>query len=62
MTRQEVYTQMEEAFGLVPSMFRALPDSSLEAEWELFRRTQLAGVSASTRCGGGAGLPAPSTP
>jgi AhpD family alkylhydroperoxidase len=41
MTRQEVYTQIEEVFGLVPSMFRAVPDSSLEAEWELFRRVQL---------------------
>ncbi len=41
MTREEVYSQITEVFGLVPSMFRALPDSSLEAEWELFKRVQL---------------------
>ncbi len=41
MTRQEVYSQIEEVFGLVPSMFRAVPDSSLAAEWELFKRVQL---------------------
>jgi AhpD family alkylhydroperoxidase len=41
MTRQEVYNEIEETFGLVPSMFRALPDSSLELEWQLFKRVQL---------------------
>jgi AhpD family alkylhydroperoxidase len=41
MTRQEVYHEIEETFGLVPSMFRALPDSSLELEWQLFKRVQL---------------------
>jgi AhpD family alkylhydroperoxidase len=41
MTRQEVYNEIEETFGLVPSMFRALPDSSLEPEWQLFKRVQL---------------------
>ena len=41
MTRQDVYSQIEEIFGLVPSMFKTLPDSSLEAEWELFKRVQL---------------------
>jgi len=41
MSRQEVYREIEEVFGLVPSMFRAVPDSSLEAEWELFKRVQL---------------------
>jgi AhpD family alkylhydroperoxidase len=41
MTRQEVYHEIEETFGLVPGMFRALPDSSLELEWQLFKRVQL---------------------
>lgn len=41
MSRQEVYKQIEEVFGLVPSFFKALPDSSLEAEWQLFRQVEL---------------------
>jgi AhpD family alkylhydroperoxidase len=41
MTRQEVYNEIEEAFGVVPSMFEAVPDSSLELEWQLFKRLQL---------------------
>src|SRR5512137_2954206 len=41
MTRQEVYNEIEETFGLVPSMFRSIPDSSLEQEWQLFKRVQL---------------------
>ena len=41
MTRQEVYNEMEETFGLVPSWFKTIPDSSLELEWQLFKRIQL---------------------
>jgi AhpD family alkylhydroperoxidase len=41
MTRQEVYDDIEQTFGLVPSMFKELPDSSLELEWQLFKRIQL---------------------
>ena len=41
MTRQQVYQEIEETFGLVPSMFKSIPDSSLEAEWQLFKRVQL---------------------
>jgi AhpD family alkylhydroperoxidase len=41
MNRQQVYKQIEEAFGLVPSFFKKIPDSSLEQEWELFKRVQL---------------------
>ena len=40
MTRQEVYNEIEEMFGLVPGMFEAVPDSSLEMEWQLFKRVQ----------------------
>jgi len=39
-TRKEVYGEIEQMFGLVPSMFKALPDSSLELEWELMKRVQ----------------------
>jgi AhpD family alkylhydroperoxidase len=42
MTRQEVYEDIEQTFGLVPSMFKAIPDSSLELEWELFKQVQMA--------------------
>lgn len=41
MTRKEVYDEIEQTFGLVPSMFKAVPDSSLELEWQLFKRVQL---------------------
>ena len=41
MTRTEVYNEITETFGLVPSMFKAIPDSSLELEWQLFKRVQM---------------------
>jgi len=41
MTRQEVYQDIEQVFGLVPSMFKAIPDAMLEAEWSLFKSIQL---------------------
>lgn len=41
MTRQEVYREIEQTFGLVPSMFKDVPDSMLEHEWKLFREIQL---------------------
>ena len=40
MKRQEVYNQITEMFGLVPSMFKELPDSTLELEWQLMKRSQ----------------------
>lgn len=41
MNRQEVYREIEQAMGLVPAMFKALPDSSIEPEWELFKKVQV---------------------
>ena len=41
MNRKEVYEEIEQTFGLVPSMFKEIPDSSLELEWQLFKRVQL---------------------
>jgi AhpD family alkylhydroperoxidase len=41
MTRNEVYREIEQAMGLVPAMFKALPDSSLEFEWQLFKKVQV---------------------
>ncbi|UCH86538.1 MAG: carboxymuconolactone decarboxylase family protein [Dehalococcoidia bacterium] len=64
MTREEVYGDIEGTLGLIPSMFKAIPDSSLEMEWELFKRVQLEegpipgkygqliglGIAAATKC------------
>lgn len=41
MDKKEVYREMEEMLGLVPSFFKSIPDSSLGLEWELFKRTQI---------------------
>lgn len=41
MDRHEIYRDMESTFGLVPSWFKAVPDSTLELEWDLFKRVQL---------------------
>jgi len=41
MDRREIYKEMEHALGLVPSFFKSVPDSTLELEWELFKRIQL---------------------
>ena len=41
MSKQEVFNEMEQMFGLVPSMFKAVPESTIELEWELFKRVHL---------------------
>jgi AhpD family alkylhydroperoxidase len=40
MKRKDVYKEMEGMLGLVPNMFKTIPDSSLGLEWELFKRVQ----------------------
>ena len=40
MARQDVYKEMEEMFGLVPTFFKAIPDSTLEMEWRLMKAVQ----------------------
>jgi AhpD family alkylhydroperoxidase len=40
MNREKIYKEIEEMFGLVPSMFKSVPDSSLELEWKLFKTVQ----------------------
>jgi len=42
MNRKQVYAEIEKTMGVVPEMFRSIPDDSLELEWELFKRVQLA--------------------
>lgn len=39
-SREKIYKEIKEMFGLVPSMFKEVPDSSLEMEWRLFKRVQ----------------------
>ena len=41
MERQEVYREIEQFLGLVPAMFRELPDASISQEWELFKKVQI---------------------
>lgn len=64
MTRQEVYEDMKETLGLVPTFFKSLPDASIELEWKLFKKVQMEegavpnkfrelvglGIAAATRC------------
>lgn len=40
MNRDEVYREIEDMFGLVPSFFKEIPHASLELEWKLFRQIQ----------------------
>lgn len=40
MTRKQVYAEIKEMFGLVPSFMDHIPDSSLELEWQLMKRVQ----------------------
>lgn len=41
MRREDVYREIEQMMGLVPTMFKALPDSSIEEEWQLFKKVQV---------------------
>jgi len=41
MSREEVYKEMKEMLGLVPSFFKSVPDSTLHLEWELFKKIQM---------------------
>lgn len=64
MNRQEIYNEIEETLGLVPTFFQRVPESSLELEWSLFKRIEIEespipnkyrelmgiAISASTKC------------
>ena len=41
MTTKEVYQEIEQTFGKVPSFFKIIPERSLALEWELFKTIQL---------------------
>lgn len=40
MSRQKIYSEIKEMFGLVPTFIKSIPDSSLEAEWQLMKQVQ----------------------
>ncbi|MDQ2179935.1 carboxymuconolactone decarboxylase family protein [Marinifilum sp. D714] len=41
MKRKKIYEEIEQTFGLVPTMFKLIPDNTLELEWNLFKKLQL---------------------
>ncbi|MGE5680300.1 MAG: carboxymuconolactone decarboxylase family protein [Bacillota bacterium] len=41
MDRRQAEGEIRETFGLVPSMFKSVPESMIGAEWELFKKVQL---------------------
>lgn len=64
MNRDQVYKEIEEMFGIVPSFFKTIPDSTIDVEWECMKRVQFdqgaipnkyreligLGISAATKC------------
>jgi AhpD family alkylhydroperoxidase len=64
MDREQIYTEMKKTIGLVPLMFKSIPDDTLELEWNLFKKTELEegvlpgkyreliglGIAAATKC------------
>jgi AhpD family alkylhydroperoxidase len=40
MTRQQIYSEMKEMLGMVPSFVKTIPDNSLELEWHLMKAVQ----------------------
>lgn len=40
MDRENIYLEIKEMFGIVPSFFKLIPDSSLELEWRLMKKVQ----------------------
>ena len=41
MSRKKVFEDIEQTMGVVPEFLKALPDSTLELEWELMKRSQM---------------------
>jgi AhpD family alkylhydroperoxidase len=64
LTRDQVYKDITDKFGFVPTFMKTLPDSSLGLEWELFKKMQIEdgsipqkyreliglGISGATKC------------
>jgi AhpD family alkylhydroperoxidase len=41
MSRKEVYGEIKETLGLVPTFLKMIPDSTLELEWKLFKKISM---------------------
>jgi AhpD family alkylhydroperoxidase len=41
MKRKEVYKEIENTLGVVPTMFKSIPDATLELEWQLMKQVQM---------------------
>jgi AhpD family alkylhydroperoxidase len=41
MKKADVYKDIEETFGFVPTFMKSIPDSTIEHEWALFKKIQL---------------------
>jgi len=41
MTRKQVYQEIEEMMGLVPSFIKEIPEAQLELEWKLMKSVQM---------------------
>ena len=44
MTREEVYKEIKQRFGHVPTFFEEIPDSSLESFWKIFCQKSISRV------------------
>jgi AhpD family alkylhydroperoxidase len=63
-SRETIYREIESLMGVVPGFLKALPDSTLELEWGLFKTSQMEpgpvpnkyreliglGIAAATKC------------
>ncbi|MGE5351581.1 MAG: carboxymuconolactone decarboxylase family protein [Acidobacteriota bacterium] len=41
MDRKQVYKEVEEIFGAVPTFIKTLPDQTIGSEWDLFKKLQI---------------------
>lgn len=46
MSREKINAEITEALGQVPMFLRQIPDTAIEAEWKLFKRTVLSDKTA----------------
>lgn len=40
-TKQEIYKEMEQKIGRVPTFFKTVPERTLDLEWQLFQKIQM---------------------
>jgi AhpD family alkylhydroperoxidase len=63
-TKQEVYNEIKQMMGVVPTFFKSIPEDSLDMEWQLMKQIQMMdgpipqkyrelmgiGIAAATKC------------